>query len=156
MMFHVHNRQIKAHPLTDLFRKTTGSVNQVLADDRAFVGRDLPFTGFQKSGSGHPGMPINRCPTLARTRGHGIGCTRRVGMTVIGRVKTHLDVVHHEQGVQFKNLGRSDQMTLTADGIQYSLDVMKPVHFFICQRESNRAAAVPASRLAGFRFQRSI
>ena len=152
MVLHVHNRQIKTYPLTDLFRKTAGSVNQVLTDDRTFVGRDLPFTVFQKPGSGHPGMPINRCPTLARTRGHGIGGTRWVSMAVIGRIKTHLDVVHHQQGVQFKNLGWTDQMTLTAHGIQYSLDVMEPLHFLICQRESNRTAAVPASRLTGFRF----
>ncbi len=156
MVLHIHDGQIKTHPLTDLFCKTAGSVNQVLTDNRAVIRRDLPFTVFQKPGSGHPGMPINRCPALARTRGHGVGGARRVGMAVIGRVETHLDVIDHQQGVQFKNLGRTDQMTFTAHCIQNSFYVMEPVHFFIGQREANGATAMPAGRLAGFRFERSV
>ena len=156
MVLHIHDGKIKTHPLTDLLCKTASSVNQVLTDDRAVIRRDFPFTVFQKPGPGHAGVPMNRCAALARTCSHGIGRTRGIGMTVIGCVETHLDVVDHQQGVQFKNLCRTDQMTFTAHRIQNSLYIMEPVHFLICQREANRAAAVPAGRLTRLRLERSV
>ena len=47
-------------------------------------------------------------------------------------------------------------MTLTPHGIEYPLNVVKPVHFLVCQCQANRAAAMPASGLTGFRLERPV
>ena len=47
-------------------------------------------------------------------------------------------------------------MALTPHGIEYPLNVVKPVHFLVCQCQANGAAAMPASGLTGFRLERSV
>ena len=104
MVLHVHDRQIEAHPLAHLFGKTAGSINQVLADNAAFVCNHLPLAAVQQTGSRHPGVAIDLGAAHAGPSRHGVGCAGWIGMAIVGGEKTHLHVIHDQQRMEFSNL----------------------------------------------------
>ena len=97
MVFHVDDRKIKAHPFANLLGKTAGCIDQVLADNRALISGHFPFAIIQKPGSGYPCVPVDRGSALTRACSHGVGRAGRVSVTIVGRIKPELDIVHHQQ-----------------------------------------------------------
>ena len=152
-MFHIYDRQIKANPLTYLLGKAAGRINQVLANNRAFVCNDFPLAAVQQARAGNLGVAVNLGATHTGAGGHRISCTGRICMAVIGSVEPHLYIIHDQQGVQFTNLRRAYQMAFTANRIQYALDVIKPVDFRVGQCKANGTTSVPTCRLASLGLQ---
>ena len=97
MVLHVDDRKIKAHPFANLLGKTAGCIDQVLADNRALISGHFPFAIIQKPGSGYPCVPVDRGSALTRACSHGVGRAGRVSVTIVGRIKPELDIVHHQQ-----------------------------------------------------------
>ena len=155
-MNHVDDRHFEPHPCRDLRRKRAAGVHQMLANDVALVRHHLPLTTRELAGVGHLRVPIDGGSTLPGPGRHRVGTARRVGMTVIGRVRTQDHPLHIQQRTDLLDLVRPDQMTLGANVVQHALHLVEPIHLVRVGGKPNGSTFVPTGRLTRLCLERPV
>ena len=77
-------------------------------------------------------------------------------MTVIEGERARLDIADIEERMVFLDLVRPDDVHVETDQLADALDVVEPVDLFVCHRETDAAAAMPAGGLSGQFFKLGI
>ena len=157
LMDHGDDRDVESHHGTDLRGVVAGGIDHVLAHDAALLGDDFPSTVGQCVHVGDAVVPDDLRTQLASTLRQGIGGTGGVGPAVVRRPQRGLDVVDvlHER-IELANFVSADDLVLDTEPIQLGADLTVPEHVLVGDSEPQGAAAVPARRQSGLRFDRRV
>ena len=119
----------------------------------ALIGDHLPFSGRQQPDVGCPGAAIDLRAEFACAGRHGVGDVGRRHVAVVDGQESGLDAEGFEIGMMLPDFVGAEDVGFIAGEPGQAVDVAKPVHFLIGDRQADAAAAMPADRLAGQRFQ---
>ncbi len=133
--------------------ETTRGVDHMLGDDGAILRDNVPGSARTLLDVSDAVAKVDFCPSLACARGQGVGAAGGIGVPVTWRIEPQDDVLRVQEGMEFLDLRRADDVGFRACGAKHSLGTVIPIHLVLVVSESDRPAIVKTRRLSGLRFQ---
>ena len=151
-----HHRHVDPDHLAGLPREIAGGRDNVLANDVAFVGRNLPFAAWLPLDRDHGRLAVDLSPEFARRPRKRLRKIRRLDIAVLGMLDRADDSVDVAERPDLLDLLRGQELDLDADRGGDSGVIVIFVHPVAGAREADVGDLAQADVEAGLFLERPI
>ena len=153
MVLDIADGKVGAHHLRYLPGEAAGGVDHGFGDDRALFRDHFPFAARPALDAGHPVAPHSPCALGARSPGHGLAQSERVGVTVVAGPGSGQHAFGGNERIELANLVNVDDFHVVTDVGGDAAQEAEPVQILLGQGETDAAAAMPTDVLTRQSFQ---